>query len=339
MVIPSFELEKDVMNILRLVREKLDKEKKVVANILQNYRWIPLDKDITCKCAAVDSSFLIIESRIGFIYVIQGVTVLYTIENNLAKRVGIKSFSDAGFIDIQATKSHFIAKKSIYKKVLTEYAYTLELNNLLNITEELGCDLALLDGSFISFIMDRRIKDSKVYIESVKNVYSLEEIEEYKIKSFEKLFKHRYTVFLAKSSSAGFYTQGLYPDMYILELARLYKIEPYSSSGFLEPLTIDVKNVLSKYVKEFNIPTNEFTITYIRLSPGIPVYQLTFPYKMSEDDLKYVFMCLKKYSPTGYPMPLEYVHKLSKLPRRKLINTMMMIGIPIVSGRELIELN
>ncbi|MCC6058546.1 MAG: DNA double-strand break repair nuclease NurA [Desulfurococcaceae archaeon] len=331
-------IEKDILKILNLAKAKFDKEKDLVIKMLQKYRWIPLDKDMECSCAAVDSSFLVVESRLGFIYVIQGISILYNIENNVLKKIDFKPFSDAGFIEIQMSKGSYIVKKSIYKKVLTEYAYTLELSSIVELVKKHSPDIVLLDGSFISFAMSRKTKNSKAYVESVKGRFNLEEIEDLKIDNVKNLANHRYTVFLAKSSSAGFYTQGLFPDMYILELARLYKIEPYSKPGFLEPLTIDVKNSLSKYIKELSETINDITVTYIRLKHGIPVYQLSFPYRVGEEDLSYVYMCLKKYSPAGYPAPLEYVHRFSKLPKRKLMNTMMMLGIPIASGKEPIDL-
>lgn len=340
MVLTISGIEKDLPYLLRLVKSKLTKEKEIAINMLQRYRWITIDKDVECACATVDSSFSIIESRIGFIYVVQGIAVLYSIRDNLAKNVDHITFSDIGFIEIKIPKDHhYIVKKHTYKKVLTEYAYTLELENLVKIIEKHNSDLALLDGSFISFVMSRKSGDVGAYIDSVRGVHSLEEIERLKLQYLEKLLKHRYTVFLAKSSNAGFYTQGLYPDMYILELARLYRIEPYSNPGFLEPLTLDVKSTLSKFIRGYSIPTNEFTITYTRLYHGAPVYQLSFPYKLSEEDLKSICMCLKKWSPSGYPIPLEYAHRFSKLPRKKLLNSMIMLGIPIASGRELIEIS
>ncbi|MEM2296984.1 MAG: DNA double-strand break repair nuclease NurA [Ignisphaera sp.] len=331
------ELEKSLPLILRQIKNKFVKEKETAEKILQNYKWITLNNEVECACAAVDSSFLAIESRVGYIYALQGLAVLYNIKNNVIRRENVSVFTDIGFIDISIAKESHIVKKSIYKKVLTEYAYTLELENLIKVIKDYNHNLALIDGSFISFAMSKKTKNVDAYIESVRRRCHLDEVENLKIRYLEQLSKLRHVVFLAKSSSAGFYTQGQYSDMYILELARLFKINPYINPGFLEPLIFNVKETLSKIIKGSNIPIDKFTVTYVRFGLGTPVYQISFPYIVGEDDIGYVYMCLKKWSTSGYPIPLEYVHRFSKLPRKNLINAMIHLGIPIVTGRELIE--
>lgn len=332
------ELEKNLPLILKQIKNKFAREKEVAENILRNYRWIELNNEVECACATVDSSFLTIESRVGYIYALQGLAVLYSIEKGIAKKENISTFADIGFIDISIAKESRIIKKSAYKKVLTEYAYMLELENLLKIAKDVDHNLVLVDGSFISFAMSKKIMNTYAYIESIGRKYSLNEIENLKMQYLEQLSKIKYVAFLAKSSNAGFYTEGRYADMYILELARLFKIKPYASPGFLEPLTFDVKETLANIIKDVNISIDKFTVTYARFGLSMPAYQISFPYALSEDDVKYVYMCLKKWSAAGYPIPLEYVHRFSKLPRKTLINAMVHLGIPIASGRELIEI-
>ncbi|MEM1644273.1 MAG: DNA double-strand break repair nuclease NurA [Ignisphaera sp.] len=333
------ELEKRLPLILKQIKNKLAREKEIAKNILRNYKWITLNNEVECACAAVDSSFLTIESRVGYIYALQGLAVLYSIEKGIAKKENASTFADVGFIDISIDKENHIIKKSTYKKILAEYAYMLELRNLLEIAKDVDRGLILIDGSFISFAMSKRIKNVHAYIESIGHRCSLNEIENLKTQYLEQLSRIKYVAFFAKSSNAGFYTQGQYPDMYILELTRLFKIDPYVCSGFLEPLTFDVKETLSKIIKDTNISIDKFTVTYARFGLGMPAYQVSFPYALSEDDVKYVYMCLKKWSAAGYPIPLEYVHRFSKLPRKNLINAMVHLGIPIASGRELIEIS
>lgn len=331
------DLEKTLHTFLKYVRNKLDTEKNVVESILKNFHWHTVDVETSCSCAAVDSSFLAIESRIGYIYAIQGIAAVYDMENGIVRQVCSSIFSDMGFINVKPTKKYGIVHRSLYKKVLAEYAYMLELKNVLNVVKKRPCDLILMDGSLASFIVNRSTKDFDISIESVAGVLRLNEVESEKSDYLTTLSSKKYSVFVAKSSNAGFYTQGLCPDMYVLELARLYKLKPYSDPGFLEPLVLDAKLTLFKLVKSVGIPIDIFTVTYARFREGIPVYQLSLPYKATVDEVKYVYSCVKKWSAPGYPTPLEYVHRFSKLPRKSLINAMMFLGIPIASGREIIE--
>jgi len=331
------ELEKALPLLLNHVKTKLNKEKDNVEKILKKYRWIATEDETECRCAAVDSSFLIIESRVGHLYAIQGVAILYEFKNGVAKRLALSPFSDVGFIEAEPVKEGYVTKKYVYKKALTEYAYTLELGNLVKIVDKNTCDVALVDGSLISFLVSRKSTDTKVFIEGVYNSYRLDEIEDLKAQHIERLSKHRHTVFLAKSSNAGFYTKDIYPDMYVLELARLFKIDPYSRAGFLEPVVLGFET-LGKLIKGSIRSSGEFTVTYLRFKAGIPVYQVSLPYKADVEEIKYIYSCLKKWSPSGYPLPLEYVHRFSKLPRKHLVNAMIMLSLPVVSGREIIDI-
>ncbi|MEM1682612.1 MAG: DNA double-strand break repair nuclease NurA [Ignisphaera sp.] len=331
------ELEQGLPLLLKNIRDRFNKEKDSTEQVLKRYRWYVVEEETECSCAATDSSFLLIESRIGHIYVIQGVAAVYIIQDNTIKRLAYKIFSDVGLISAIPTKKSYVVRKSIFKKALTSYAYMLELENIVDITSTQAVDIVLIDGSFISFATTRISKEAKTTIESVKGVYSLESIENKKNVYLNELSKKKYSVFLAKSSNAGFYTQGLYSDMYILELTRLYKIYPYYRSGFLEPVKINI-NALSKIIDVSNIGISDITVTYMRLRDNAPVYQISFPYEIHEEVIKYIASCLKRWSSSGYPAPLEYVHRISKIPRKSLINAMMLIGIPIISGREIIEI-
>lgn len=334
----SQELEKSLLLFLNHIKNRFTVERDAIESILRKYHWYTVNEETKCSCAAVDSSFLIIESRVGHIYALQGVAVAYELEGSTAKRVASSTFSDTGFIDVKPIKGDYIVKKSLFKKVLTEYAYMLELENIIKVSTEHPCTVVLIDGSFISFAASRRVGGFKAYIESLKGVYSLDDIEDKKVSYLNTLGSQRHVVFLAKSSNAGFYTQGLYSDMYVLELAKFYKFEPYYRAGFLEPMILNVKTVLSKLIKDSKIAIDLFTVTYSRFKDNTPVYQLSLPYKAEVDTIGYVYKCLKKWSASGYPMPLEWTHRLSKLPRKSLINTMMLLGIPIASGRELIDI-
>jgi len=331
------ELEQRLPLLLKNIRDRFDKEKGSTEQVLKKYRWYVVEEERECSCAVADSSFLLIESRIGHIYAIQGMAAVYTIQDNTVKRLAYKMFSDVGLISAKPTKKSYVIRKSIFKKALTSYAYMLEVESIVDIMNTQLVDAVLIDGSFISFAATKISKEAETTIESIKDTYSLESIENRKSMCINELSKKKHSVFLAKSSNAGFYTQSLYSDMYVLELTRLYRIYPYYRSGFLEPIKIKT-NALSKIIDVRYIDVNSVTVTYMRLRDNAPVYQISFPREVHEEDIKYVASCLKKWSSSGYPAPLEYVHRISRLPRKSLINAMMLIGIPIASGREIIEI-
>ena len=333
------ELEKLLPSIPKFIRNRLRSEKQGIEELLKRYVWYTVseDVDIACNCAAADSSFMVIESRVGYIFVVQGVAVLYGLENGRAKQIAAEVFSDLGMITATPLKKTHIIRKSLLKRALTEYAYLLELENLLKLVKRCDNVLALVDGSFMSFAATTPTRDFDIHIESVKGVQGLSEVEQKKFKCIQALAEHRHTVFVSKSSNAGFYTQGFYPDMYVLDIARLMGIEPYNASGFLEPLVLDVKSTLARLIKG-RIGVEKFTVTYVRLRMGMPVYQVSLPYEIDVDGMKSVYLCLKKWSASGYPMPLEFAHRLSAIPRKQLVKAMVALGVPIATGREIIEI-
>lgn len=338
------ELERKLLLFHNLFVDKLNKEKNNVEQMLQKYQWISVEDKEQCTCAAVDSSFHSILTRMGYVYVIQGIAMMYDVEkNNTMKPIDFNIFADVGLITIETEKEKYGIKRKLFKRVLAQYAYMLELEKLVELIDKHVVDLILLDGSLISFITSVAREKIKIYVESTKDNHKLESID---LKSIEnkkneyihKLSKTKYSIFLSKSSDAGFYTHGFYTDMHILELARWFKIYPYYKSGFLEPLTFSVRDILSKFTCSIHSSIDRFSVTYIRLEDGAPIYQISFPYHVQKNDVMYVAKRLRSWSPMGYPIPLKKVHETSKIPKKQIIDAMTFLGIPIATGRELVEI-
>jgi soluble P-type ATPase len=338
------ELEKAIPRLLKFINYKIESEKANIIDIVKSFKWYSnYNKDINkCVAIGVDSSFTIIESRIGIIYVIQGISIKQVFDDSTIKIKDYNKFYDIGLISIQSNGVSKIIRRSTYKRVLSTYAYLLELQSVYDLLKNESIDIVLFDGSLISFLMQREFKSIIALINSVENSMDInfKDILVRKINLIKELNKVANIVFVAKSSNAGFYTNGIYPDLYIFELARLFKIEPYYRTGYSMPITINVDKTLRNFLGiDDTYEIDFFTVTYSRFIDNAPTFQLSFLSKLDEEAVNKRFSFIKIFSPSGYPIPLEYPHRISKLTRSSLIDIFIKLGIPIASGRELVELS
>lgn len=338
------ELETAIPKLLNIINYRIENEKSKIMEMVKVIKWnTGLRSDINkCKVIGVDSSFTLIESRIGIIYVIQGLAVRQLFSSSSMTIEDYDRFYDIGLIYIRSDNPKRIIRRSVYKKTLTAYAYLLELESAYKLLERGSVDLILFDGSLISFLLQRGFKDVNVVIYSVKQAtdIDLERILIEKMSMIKGFSKYPNAIFVAKSSNASFYTNGMYPDIYLFELAKLFRIEPYYKAGYCTPIVIEIDKILRAFLG-FNSDQNVefFTITYSRFIDEAPIYQLSFPGKLEEEAIDKLFSYMRMLSPSGYPIPLEYPHRLSKLDRGTLTDIFIKLGIPIISGRELIEIS
>lgn len=337
------ELESAIPKLLDMISNRIERERASIIKILERVEWnASFNRDLnSCIAIGADSSFTIVDSRVGTIYVVQGIAIRQTFTRSLIKIEEYIRFYDAGLISIKSSSPNRIIRRSIYKRALSTYAYLLELQSAYSLAKSGSADVVLLDGSLISFLMQRDFKGISMNINSISQAKDTElrEVLEKKNILINELSNLSNTIFIAKSSSACFYTNGMYPDMYVFELAKLFRIEPYYRAGYSTPMVIEIDGTLKKFLgidKECGIQF--FTVTYSRFADGAPVFQLTLPHKIYIDKVGSLFSYVKMLSPSGYPMPLEYPHRISRLARSTLIDILIKIGIPIISGRELVEL-
>lgn len=338
------ELENAIHKLLSAVNRKIHQEKSSIIKMLESFNWITKSINDVDECVAVgvDSSFILVETRIGMIYIIQGIAVRHSFNKSTIKVEDYSRFHDVGLISIKPDSSSKIVRKPLYKRVLSAYAYLLELQSAHKlIVNSTSTDVLLLDGSLLSFVMQKEFKNVSVVVNSANQNLDIEikDVLRKKIELVNELAKTTHTVFLAKSSGAGFYTNGVYPDIYVLELAKLFRIEPYYRTGYSTPMAVEIDGTLKRFLgTEYPHGIQYITITYSRLADNAPIYQLTLPNRIDTATIDDIFSRLRILSPSGYPIPLEYPHRVSKLPRSIVIDVFVKLGIPVISGRELIEL-
>ncbi|MCS7111625.1 MAG: DNA double-strand break repair nuclease NurA [Ignisphaera sp.] len=338
------ELESVISKLLNTINRKIELEKVGIIKMLDGLNWVTKFKNDVDKCTAigVDSGFTIVETRIGVIYVIQGVAVKQTFNKSLIKIDDYHRFYDVGLIFIKPKNSSRVVRRSAYKRVLSNYAYLLELQSVRNLLAgSASVDIVLLDGSLLSFLVQKEFRGISVIVSSVGRGTDIEikDLLKKKTELVNEIARTSHTVFVAKSSNAGFYTNGAYPDIYVFELAKLFRIEPYYRTGYSSPLVIEIDKTLKRFLGMVNsYDIQYFTITYSRFIDNAPIFQLTLPYKADADTVGDIFSYVRALSPSGYPMTLEYPHRISKLSRSTVIDIFIRLGIPVVSGRELIEL-
>ena len=332
----------ELVKLLLVLRDKMgleiDKKRGDAADAISSIEWIPIGDDGGgCRAvAASDSSFILVESRIAMLYALQGISQLYTIEGEKIATKDSDRFYDSGFIE--SSSRRVATRRSAFKKALTAYAYLNEVESIGRIVSRNNTDLALLDGSLLSFLVTRRDIAKNMTIESVYGSKDLDSIYSRKAKIIEDLAKKTIPVFTAKSSSVSFYTRSNYTDFQLFEMARIYRIPPYFEAGYSKPLDIELNRDIKRFLGLEECGLKGFIVTYARLQRNSQVFQLSIPYIDRKPDVDAVVRCLKMFSPAGYPLPLDVVHRLSKLSRRSLKEFLIRVGFPIASGREFIEL-
>jgi len=307
--VPIFpELEKALLQFAKQfhdnTKHRFDELRHVVTSKL---RWTVIDvkrHSDTFRVVAADSSFTIVETRLGLIYVVQGIALAH---GNDAKYIRV---GDVGTIEFPGMYSVAGMRKIAPKKVLALYAQYIELNLLKQAIEGVSeKPFILIDGSAISFTMDRFKKVRNVQIcSAVYGCYSVGELVEMRLQTLAFLSRSATTLFIAKNSGASFYGIKDFPDLYVLELARLFKLYPYSESGFSVPIILRA-NELSRILrvevdklKAYELDT--LIVTYMRLVSGGPAFQLSSFNTEIIDTIEDIALKLAKIAPAGYPIPL-----------------------------------
>ncbi len=330
------ELEMQLIEFKKLLDNKLKIGRDKAIQSLNEIEWIVNSEEGRCHIIAVDSSFLLIESRLAVSYIIQGIASFYTFEYDKIKNIKSKRYANCGIITVSPTSPRVLVKRLIYKKALTQYAYFLELKNVLDIVTH--GSIVLIDGSLISFLMNKVFREYEVTFVENGTRLDLDQINEEKTRFIASLNQISIPVFIAKSSNANFLTNSNYSDMHLLELARIFTIEPYYRAGFTKPIVVDLER-LKVYTKHLSndIP-KLFTLSYMRFREKTPIFQASMVNERGFSEVLNIYKCIRSWSPAGYPIPLEYVHRLSKLSRKEIYGLLMRLGISIVSGREIIEI-
>jgi hypothetical protein len=316
----------------------IEERRKNVVEELEKVEWTPLPESKPSygySVAAVDSSFVLIESRVFPIYVIQGISQVYVFDRDKIVAKAANRFYDAGVMEFEKKGP---VRRSDLKKALTMYAYFLELKSMQSILKSYSADVALFDGSFLSFMLTRKDIAKAVKLRSIEGEVKLEDVVNDKLDLIEKLVESFVTAFIAKSSFVNFYKLG-YADFQLFELAKIHGVKPHNEPGYSKPVDVSITSDLLKFLGLKATAIRGFLVTYTRFGKGSQVFQLSVPYVEKKPDITILVSCLRAFSPAGYPLPLETVHRLSKLSKKALKGFLSKIGVPTLSGREILEIS
>ena len=285
---------------------------------------------------AADSSFILFESRLAMIYALQGIAQAFVVEGNRISMRYTDRFCDAGTIECIGNCKG--VRRSAYKRALAAYAYLNEVESLRRVSMSVDADILLFDGSLLSFMVTRRDVAKAMTIKSVsREQIPLGDVYRARNEAIESLASRYTLVFVAKSSTVSFLpTNSSYTDFQLLEIARIRRVNPYNEAGYTKPLEIPMSREVMRFLGIDNTKIKGFIVTYARLYRNSQVFQITVPFIDKKPDIDRVVKCLRIFSPAGYPLPLETVHRLSKLSRRSLRDFLIKIGMPISTGREFI---
>jgi len=348
--VPTFpELEKCLLRLVSVLqsREKIVDDlggAPMMKKFVEEIEWRIVDEEwCDCCVAAVDSSFAAFETRLCVIYVIQGLAMT-------SKGVNIRD-ADAGII-FYAPSIEQSPRRITPKRIVSAIAQLVELDLVMKAVEQSEpIDFVLLDGSALSFLLS---KVGKLLPTRIVESVSQRKRVDLKTVCREKLAKlielANRAIFVAKSSGLSLALglgdiSSLVPDLSMLELARLINFEPLRRAGYSKAFRLRIRGRLAKSLgldeEELEMlesrGLSEVTIIYARIRDGAPAFQVSFLGEVDRERISRAMKCLRRWSPLGYPVPLESVHRLSKI-SRKLVRNILRGLAPAISGREIIEL-
>lgn len=178
--------------------------------------------------------------------------------------------------------------------------------------------IVLFDGSLSSIILNQSPRQPSIRGLTIKTISSL--VEEGDV------------VFIAKRSSNALYEKGI-PDMMLFSSMSMGYSRPYVakiSELYNLPETLLDHLGLTPKLKVI-------TIFYAKLAHKSPLLKFEVPGVISESEAREVISKIKEVAPAGYPVPLFAAHNGVKLSPMTLKRILSLMGIRILSGREVLR--
>ena len=178
--------------------------------------------------------------------------------------------------------------------------------------------IVLFDGSLSSIILNQSPRQPSIRGLTIKTLSSL--VEEGDV------------IFIAKRSSNALYEKGM-PDM------MLFSFMPM---GYSKPHVMKVSelyNIPEALLDHLGLTSKlkVITIFYVKLAHRSPLLKFEVPGVISESEAYEVISRIKEVSPAGYPVPLFAAHNSVKLSSMTLRRALSLMGIRILSGREVLR--
>ncbi|MCX8185219.1 MAG: DNA double-strand break repair nuclease NurA [Sulfolobales archaeon] len=303
--------------------------------------------------AAGDSSRILVNYSMAFVYAIQAVAVT----------VGFSGFEDRFFVEADAgylivsPKTKEVFSDEIISRSIGFLSRKLEVSTLLHASRDV--ELALFDGSLFYFLWYSKHPKIPRSLKSLKErPIKLRDIWRDIVKAINSLTKSGVTpIFVSKSIRRSYYLEKFLEvgksdstisprskinDILLINTLRWSGVLP-SGMFLLEPVYIErvedlprPLDTLESEDRSLIEPLVPITVTYVVFNSVAQPYQITIPGKWGWEELNELVSSLYPYSHSGYPDPLRIAHKWCRIEEQEFKNMLLKLGVSIPTGRELL---
>lgn len=292
--------------------------------------------------AAGDSSRVVRRVSIATLYAVQAVSIKASLKNPSTSKLIVDSL--AGYYMLTPDE---VIPDELLDRIIQLLSKTLEVRSVINVLD--GCDIALFDGSLISFLWGYSNRDipKGFYPATYKKIRDIW----YEVFSgITKVLNVAKPLFISKRLMRNYYVDEILSEeaprrvrdnvndlTLISALRRAGKLPrvPY----ILHPVYVE-RSKLPQPLVELDIdisPLTPITVTYAGFNPALQPYQISIPGKLGVDELIDIISNVYQHSQSGYPDPLKIAHskcKLSNVEFRLMLYKLGLSSIP--TGRELL---
>ncbi|MCX8196118.1 MAG: DNA double-strand break repair nuclease NurA [Acidilobaceae archaeon] len=335
-----------LMRKLMEMRKKLERDLAVEVEV-EGLEWIKVEPRGGASFTASDSSRHEEPLRYALIYAAQGIAIR---KNERGKDV--LEDAEADYLIL----SGYRGQREVWEGLVSNSFKTLEVR----LAYRLPADYALFDGSYPGFAVPRlpapgeadeqlrpyyerackywgeRVNMWREMMENnVQLVFVSKSVKRAKLTKSGSLVKVRTRKIGEEEPSELLSARP--PDFMIVE-----SVDRDKSVGFLWGKDLIFKLWGEEEEKTLceeqgsPRPPREYTLTYARLKPRGPLYQITVPAKLDEKKMEEIIAHLSYISTSGYPDLLAEAHHLSVLRSREFRDLVKMLPRP-ESGREVLE--
>lgn len=319
--------------------------------------WYRVDSEKSSPVIGVDSSHYSKTYKYIYLYIIRGVSVPRSTDQDLRYCIKSYSYSDAYFIALPADENSISSLVSEelrktpppvkeLKKILSHRARDLEvkvgyeayecsLEKLSN-----SEPLILMDGSARSFLPLRFKSGSHDIFSELKRSWKQ------RLEIIRRISERGSIVFISKTQSRTYYSDRLKP--YLKEDGR--RVGVLVPDVILIDSYLTMKNVFRNGIRVPGFsepilyrnrdPPQDITIFYAVFQSGGGMYQVSLLGKHDNelDHIRSLYERIKFWSISGYPEPLREAHHMSMLRHSDITKLLNMSCLFIIeSGREALD--
>jgi hypothetical protein len=227
----------------------------------------------------------------------------------------------------------------------------------VSVTVELldGADLALFDGSLISFLWYGKLPKvpEELRLTLPRRPRRLRELWRGVVRGLVGVRSRVLPLFIAKSIRRSYYVDRVLPnlkrgegeetinDLVLLSYMRRRGLLP-RGPHVVEPVYLEKVEELPRPLKNLDPEDRRYvepllpvTVTYVAFGSTTQYYQVSIPGRLSPEEVVEVLSSLYPYSRSGYPDPLRVAHSRCRITSREFRLILAKLGLThIPTGRE-----